>query len=340
MSRYLRRSIKGAARIDWSDENARNALLTEEIRDAQRLPGLVTALTVTLPDGVTEALALLEQVARQDVEVLEDGTYAVARGTAPGRIISITDPAARHGRKSASKTITGFKTHVLGTIASQFVTGITITDAGTHDAVPTVKLIEQAEKANVKPDEAVGDAAYGTGSNLRACKAKGVDLRTKQPSASQKTAIPKRLFAIDLAAGTVTCPEGHVATQVSSVKPNDGGSDPVSRFRFEKATCQSCPLKEVCSADTRKGGARALTLSTYEHEHQVAIAFNKTERAGQVLRSRSSVERLISHLVRMGMRHARFFGMHMVQFQAFMTSAAYNLQRLMTLSTASQKIAV
>ena len=54
-----------------------------------------------------------------------------------------------------------------------------------------------------------------------------------------------------------------------------------------------------------------------------------------VLRARSAIERLIAHLVRMGMRQARFFGLPMVRFQAFMTAAAYNLQRLITLAAAA-----
>lgn len=330
---YMARSIKGGARIDWSDEGARNAILTQEIQDAKRLPELVSGLGMVLPDVVGEALELLAKVAVQDVEQRPDGTYAIIRGTAPGRVISVTDPEARHGRKSASKTITGFKTHVLGTIESQFVTGIAITDASTHDAVPTVKLIEQAQRMGVKPSEALGDAAYGTGANLRGCKEAGVDMRTKLSTPSHKTAIPKRDFKIDVDAGTVTCPEGHVAPHVSMVKASDGGDEPVARHRFDTATCQSCPLKARCSTTTANGTARIIVLSSYEREHQEALSFNREARAAEVLRSRSSVERLISHLVRMGMRHARFFGMHMVQFQAFMTSAAYNLQRLITLST-------
>jgi len=330
---YMARSIKGRAAIDWSDEKARNELLTREIRDARRLPELVAGLGVQLPDLVGEALELLAKVAVQDVEQLSDGTYAIARGTASGRVVSITDPEARHGRKSASKSITGFKTHVMGTIGSQFVTGIAITDAATHDAVPTVSLIEQARRVGAKPQEALGDAAYGTGANLRACKEAGVDVLTKLPSPSHKGAIPKRDFTIDLTAGTVTCPEGQVASQVSKVKASDGGEVPVSRFRFDKAICQACPLKDRCCVDTARGGARSITLSSYEREHQDIVAFNRTPDAADVLRTRSSVERLISHLVRMGMRHARFFGMHMVQFQGFMTAAAYNLQRLITLYT-------
>ena len=115
--------------IDWNDEQARNALLTEEIRDTDRLTELVNELDVSLPPEVDDALVLMRTVARQDVEQQADGTSAIKRGTAKGRTISITDPEARHGRKSSSKVIKGFKTHVQGTIDSQFVVGIITLEA-------------------------------------------------------------------------------------------------------------------------------------------------------------------------------------------------------------------
>ena len=183
LARFLARSVKGAAAIDWSDEGQRNKLLTEEIADAVRVKRLVSELSVTLPPDVTDAVELLTTVARQDVEQLADGSWKIAHVTAKGRMISITDPEARHGRKSASTLINGFKTHVLGTIKSLFVTGIAITDAGIHDAKPAPGLIDQVTQRDQKPDEALADAAYGTGENIRACAARGVVIRTKMPSA-------------------------------------------------------------------------------------------------------------------------------------------------------------
>jgi hypothetical protein len=276
-------------------------------------------------------LALLRQVARQDVEQLPDGTYRIAQGTAPGRVISITDPEARHGRKSASKVINGFKTHVTGTIASQFVTGIKITDASVHDAKPTAELIEQTEANGVKPTEAVGDAAYGTGANLRQCAELGVEILTKMPSPSHRDSIPKQQFDIDLEQMQVRCPEGVVADRFTLVKDPSGFAEKVEKFHFDKEQCLKCPRRQECSSTTAKGGGRKITLSAFEKELQKTKAFNSSDRSASVLRSRSSIERLISHLVRMGMRHARFFGMYNVQFQAFMTAASYNLQRYITL---------
>jgi hypothetical protein len=217
LSRYLARSVKGTVKTDWSDEAQRNALITEEIGDADRLPRLLKGLGAAFPDTVTEALTLLAKVARQDVEELPDGTFKIAQGTARDRTISMTDQAARHGRKSSSQTITGFKVHVQGTIESQFVTGIAMTPANASDAGPTLGLIQQAEAVGLKPKVELGDNAYGTGANVRACIEAGVVLRTKLPAPSHKC-FTKRDFAIDLAKLTVTCPNGATTTTYSMVR--------------------------------------------------------------------------------------------------------------------------
>lgn len=335
LSRYMARSIKGAADIDWSDEKQRNELLTSEVRDADALVERVRELAkkVHLPEEIDQAMELLQTVARQDVEELEDGTFQIARGTASGRIISVSDPEARHGRKSASKTINGFKTHVVGTIESQFVTGIAITDAATHDAEPTGALLDQTEAHGLKPDELVGDGAYGAGANIRDSAKRGVELHTKPPRPSARGAFPKQDFDIDVDALKVTCPAGITTEEYTMVGKNDLNG-PVPQFRFANDDCQACAMRHECCSATAKGGARRIRLNPHEREIQANRAFAQTERGKQVLRSRSSVERLISHLVRMGMRHARFFTMARVQVQAFMVAAAYNLQRLFTLRVA------
>ncbi len=335
LSRYLARSIKGAASIDWSDEEQRNKLLTQEVRDADRVGELVAHLhqRMGLPQEVQQAASLLKQVARQDVEELEDGTFRIAKGTVKDRIISITDPEARHGRKCASKTIRGFKTHITGTIQSQFVTGIAITHAGIHDAKPTQGLIGQTETYGVKPAELVGDKAYGTGANIRACNELGIQMHTKPTHHASRGAIPKREFDIDVEPMRVTCPAGQY-TDDYSMNQVVKNQEPVPVFRFAKNVCQKCELKSRCCSATAKGGRRLVRLSPYEPELQKNSAFSETPRGRSVLRSRSAIERLISHLVKMGMRHGRFFTMNRVQFQAYMVAAAYNLQRLFTLRSA------
>lgn len=331
LPRYLRRSIKGAVSIDWNDKAARDALITEEVRDAEQLVMRVKTLDLMLPVDVTEAIDLMLKVAHQDVKRLDDGTFTIVHGTAPGRVISITDPEARHGHKTQNKLINGFKTHVKGTLQSQFVTGIAITDASVHDSQATEELIDQTDNTNLSPKALVGDCAYGTGPNRRKCRDRGVEIYAKTPTPSTRGAIGKHEFEIDLDGMKITCPAGKTTSQYTLVKDADGSDQMVPNFKFHKDVCQACPLTDRCNSQTRNGGGRRVRLSAYEKEIREARAFNATARGKQILRARSAIERLISHLVRMGMRHARFFGMCMVQFQALMTAAAYNLQRYITL---------
>ena len=130
---------------------------------------------------------------------------------------------------------------------------------------------------------------------------------------------------------TVTCPAGQTTGKFTRVKAPDASGQLVSNFKFHKDTCQTCMYSNKCHSQTRDGGGRRVRLSAYEKEIREARAYNATTHGKETLRARPAIERLISHLVKMGMRHARFFGMYMVQFQAFMTAAAYNLQRYITL---------
>jgi hypothetical protein len=103
--------------------------------------------------------------------------------------------------------------------------------------------------------------------------------------------------------------------------------------------CRAECSREPASSTTRRGQGRTTTLSVYEDEQQRAKAFNRSARAPEVLRKRSAIERLISHFVRLGMRHARFLGLLATQFQAFMTATAHNLQRHVTLTVARRRAA-
>ena len=338
---YLARSMKGAVDIDWTSRSERDGFLTRLVRDADRLVAIIRSADVAalqpLP-AIYEATDLLWKVAHQDVEQLPDGSWRIAKGTAPDRVISISDPEARHGRKSSSKVIHGHKTHVLTTLDSALVTAILMTDAGKHDAIPCAELLRQAAARGLKPQRMLGDLAYGTGQNRRDCAELGVTVLTKLGRSGTK-AIPKSAFTIDLVAKHVTCPEGQTTNRFSMRKVEKGSDERVPLYKFDKRICAACPRATQCCKATRGGGARTVKLSRFEAEQQQAKAFNQTPEAKPLLRRRCGVERVLSHLMRYGLRAARYFGQARTQFQAFMTAAAYNLQRIATMLAARPRAA-
>ena len=106
--RYLGSSVKGEAAIDWSDRQARAALLAGIVADADRLLELSRQAQGELPEDSAErqrivaAAELLGQLLLQDVERTDDGV-SLKDGVSRDRMMSVHDPEMRHGHKSSSR---------------------------------------------------------------------------------------------------------------------------------------------------------------------------------------------------------------------------------------------
>lgn len=329
MSMYLQRSIKGSQDIDWSSESQRKDLLNRVIRDALRVPKLAKKLRHKKTDADQAAMALLRQVALQDVEKLKDRTYKINKGTAKNRIISLHDDGARHGRKSSSVLLAGYKTHALATVASRFIVAWAASSANVPDGDLLPELLDQASDHGLLPECTLGDQAYGLGHVVRAGAARGVEVRSKV-SGPRDDKLNKKQFDIDLDRLQVTCPQGHVSTKKSKVKASNGVDERVWKFHFDKRLCAACPVAAACGKNVKKEG-RDVKLDVHENELQTLKRFNADPDNRKFLRKRSVIEAILSQLVRMGLRQARYLGIDGVRFQVGLTVAAYNLQRLFTL---------
>ncbi len=92
----------GKPRIAWDDDDARQQLVTGLVIDARTVLDAVEG--VMLDDEQAAAVGLLALVAGQDVEPGDsDGSWRIARKTAPDRVISTVDPDTRHVHKSVSQ---------------------------------------------------------------------------------------------------------------------------------------------------------------------------------------------------------------------------------------------
>lgn len=78
-------------------------------------------VSLTENQYLKEALSLLETVLSQNIEPDPDGGSKIIDGVSPDRRISITDSDMRHGRKSSSRTINGFKQHIAIDLDHKFI---------------------------------------------------------------------------------------------------------------------------------------------------------------------------------------------------------------------------
>jgi hypothetical protein len=333
---------------DYDDPDARAALVDGLARDAM---ALVAALDGReLEPVVDQAARLVATVVGQDLDEV-DGVFRIARRVAKDRVISTVDPDARHGHKTSARGFDGFKGHIAIDPDAEIVTATEVSAANAGDAEPAADLladdlptatdVDAAGEAgqddpNLVADGAqasagaergedhpavYGDAAYGAGTLLAVLETAGARIFTKvQPPTAPGGRFAKDRFAIDLGAGTVTCPNAVTVT----IRPATAGGGTA----VFGAACADCPLAMQC---TSSAAGRTIAISRYEAE----LARARTAQAdpawvADYRANRPKVERKIAHLMRRrhGGRRARVRGITKVAADFSLLAAAVNLARV------------
>ena len=335
---------------DWEDPAARAALVAGLAADA----GAVLAAMEGRALGAAEAEAaeLLAAVAGQDLEEGPDHRMRIARRVGKDRVISIVDPDARHGRKSAAGGFDGYKGHIAADPDSELITDTAVTAGNAADASTAKELIKDLTTADTADDGhtdtdtadadtadagdgggvdvfegrpvVYGDSAYGSGEFQRFLRDERINsrCRTQQP-AGRGGLYGKDRFDIDLDAETVTCPAG-VRVEIRRDRHGDGAA------RFGTA-CASCELRPQCTA--AKAGR---TVRVGRHEAVLADARDRSRNPAwkrDYRATRPKVERRLAHLKRRwhGGRRARVRGRPKVDADFNLLAAAHNIARLAAL---------
>jgi len=156
------------ADIDWGDAQARATQLKALVADAEAVLELAVAQADD-PD-VRSTSWLLTKVLGDDVVSDENGDPQIGEGTAEDRIVSVTDPEMRHGRKSKASRFNGFKVAVTTEQTSELIVDIADLPAPGSDGQQLIPTLERVEEHTGAPVECViGDGAYGSGDNRAEC---------------------------------------------------------------------------------------------------------------------------------------------------------------------------
>jgi hypothetical protein len=332
---------------DWEDAAAREQLVDALFRDGYRALGVLRGRQ--LGPEVAQAAELLATVIGQDIEETADGRFVIARGVAPGRVISVVDPQARHGHKSNARGFDGYKGHVAIDPDSEIICAAAVGAANAGDAAMAPALLADLpgapggpaslavdagsadQAAAAAPDQApahqapivYGDAAYGTGALLAELDQRGITAMTKVAAPTAPAGhSPKDRFRIDLDAGMVTCP---ARLKVPIIPARRGG---VARFG---RACQVCPLAAAC---TSSPAGRTVTIHPHETHLQAARHRQRDPAWRADYRAhRPRVERKLAHLLRRrhGGRRARVRGRLRAAQDWRLLAAAVNLARFAVL---------
>ena len=198
--RYLGSSVKGEAAIDWSDRQARTALLAGIVADADRLLELSRQAQGELREESAErqrivaAAELLGQLLLQDVERAEGG-MSLRDGVSRDRMMPVHDPEMRHGHKSSSRRFDGHKAKaaIVVDTGSQLITAVEVLPGNAPGNLGALDLVEAGEaNTGVPVAEAMGDAAYGDGDTRQAFAGAGRTLIARVRGASQPDPLSER----------------------------------------------------------------------------------------------------------------------------------------------------
>jgi hypothetical protein len=224
----------------------------------------------------------------------------------------------RHGRKSQSKTVRGFKEHLAGDLDNDLVLAGAVTPANRPEGEAAEFLLRDLEVQGLGRSiaELYVDRSYSDGAlAVRALEDGGeVYCRSRAAGRSNHGLIPKVAFELDLGEMSATCPAGvTIPIQLGAVA------------RFPEAQCAKCLRRTACT--TAKRG-RTLSIANDEDLQSVLREREQTKEGRRQLRRRVGIEHMLAHVsARKGPR-ARYRGVRKNTFDTRRAAAIYNLESI------------
>lgn len=288
-------SVKAGMDIDWSNDGAKAAGLAEVYVEVQRVVRF--ARDSGVPElGVESACSakVVEQIIEQNLDVGEQ--VVIRRGVAKGRRITVEDAHMRHGRKSASSRVDGYKRHLAVDLDSMLVLHCGVSPANRHDSEHMEAVRAAMERGGWELKEIHIDRGYLPASFVDELYGCGTEIVAKPWTGRRAGRFGKADFHYDLRARTVRCPAG----QVASWRPG-------RTTTFERTTCERCPLRDRCTTATASG--RTLTMAANEPMHEKLRRRLRSPAGRRQLRERVAVEHAQAHLVARQGPRSRYVGL-------------------------------
>src|SRR5438132_321920 len=154
-------SLKAALDRDWDDP----AQCEQALGVVLAALAAVERWLETAPEGHDEpvvafSMTAAKQVQEQDVQVSEQGSANLRKGVAKDRRIAIEDAQMRHGRKSRSVRVDGYKRHVLQDLDTGLIRAVGITPANVAEATVTETIAADLRAQQATLSELHIDRAY------------------------------------------------------------------------------------------------------------------------------------------------------------------------------------
>lgn len=128
-------SLKAALDRDWDQQIQKDEALALVLNVLQAVETWMQTLQQEDAQLAQSSLSVAQQVKAQDVEVDENGKASLIKGVSKDRRISIEYGQMRHGRKSRSVRVDGYKRHVLHDLDTGLIRAAGLTPANMPEAI-------------------------------------------------------------------------------------------------------------------------------------------------------------------------------------------------------------
>jgi len=289
-----------------------------------------------------ESVQLLRQIWRQYYD-LSSGKVKWRAGPQAkedeGIIRSPYDPQARTGKKRDT-TWFGWKVHLTETCAlegaeddqarplPQLIVQVETTVANVQDVEMTQTIQGDLAQHQLLPDEHIVDTGYVDADLLVSSKETygicllGPVLSDNSWQAKAGKGFDVGSFHLDWQAERATCPQGQTSQSFRRAGER-------IEIVFPKETCALCPVRSDCTKSATTGRVLHVRPQAAHEALQARRQEQDTPAFRQGYQTRAGIEGTLSQAVRgMGMRRARYDGLHKTHLEHVLTAVAINLVRI------------
>jgi len=307
-------SLKANLDRDWDQTEQKEEALSLVLATLTQVENWLSSLPqAEQHPKARQYLEVAKQVKAQDVEKEQEGKATLIKGVAKDRRISVEDGQMRHGRKSRSVRVDGYKRHVLQDMDSGMVRAVGVTPANAPEASVTEAISVDLERQAVTLQELHIDRAYLSSHWVRS-RSPELEVYCKAWPVRQGKQFSKQAFHLDWERQIIRCP----ASQEMPFTP--GGV-----VHFQKKLCAQCPLQAQC---TRSPKGRSVSIHPDE-ALLVELRQRQLTHVGRAkLRERVVVEHTLAHIGHWQGERARYRGLRKNLFDLRRCAVIHNLHVL------------
>ena len=305
-------SLKAALDLDWDDPPTRETALRMVLDGLAACESWLSAHpeVVEAHGAVLTSLATAEALREQVFVRSATGCPTLRDGVARERRSSIENGQMRHGRKSRSQLIDGYKRHVLRDLESGLLLAVGVTPANLPEATLTDSISLDLHVQGLRLRELHIDRAY-LSSNLVRERDEGLYISCKAWPLHNGPHFAKTVFVLDWEQHEIGCPDGVVL-------PFTAGAN----VQFPAVGCGGCAVRERCTSSTT-----GRTVSIHPDERLLAELRERqlTAQGRAQLRERVAVEHSLAHIGQWQGEGARDWGERKNRFDLRRTAVVHNL---------------